>query len=67
MVRAEKKKHSDALARISQVKEKFLPSGLLQERKENFIPIWMKLKEDLIKVLVKNSEPLNPGLKVLRD
>ena len=66
MVRAEKKKHSDALGRISQVRNKFLPEGVLLERKENFIPLWMKLTDRLIPTLIAKADPLNPGLKIFR-
>jgi len=67
MIRSEKKKHSEALARISQLKEKFLPDGALQERKENFIPVWMKIGMKGIDELIELSDPLQIGLKVIRE
>jgi bacillithiol biosynthesis cysteine-adding enzyme BshC len=65
MVRAEKKKHSDALNRISQLKSKFLPEGALQERKENFLPLWLRYGQDYFSELHSMCNPLEPGVKVL--
>ena len=65
MVRAEKKKQSDALGRITQLKHKFFPDGALQERKENFLPLWLRYGDSYFNELHSQCNPLEPGVKVI--
>lgn len=66
LVRAEKKKHGDGLDRISQLKERILPGGGLEERKENFLRYYAPMGDSYLDQLFELSQPLNPGVKVLR-
>jgi bacillithiol biosynthesis cysteine-adding enzyme BshC len=65
LVRAEKKKHGDALDRISQLKERILPGGGLEERKENFLRYYVPMGDAYFDQLFELSDPLSPGVKVL--
>lgn len=65
LVRSEKKKHDDALGRMSQIQGKLLPNGGLRERKENFMHWYLSQGDEFFTRLIAQSDPLEPGLKVL--
>ncbi len=67
LIRAEKKKHGDALDRISLLRERILPEGGLEERKENFLRYYNALGSEYIERLFQLSDPLSPGLKVMSN
>ena len=66
MIRAEKKKHSDSLNRISTIRSKFLPGGSLRERSENFLHWYLRYGAEFIEMLLEVSDPLDARLKVVK-
>ncbi|NNK81297.1 MAG: bacillithiol biosynthesis BshC, partial [Flavobacteriales bacterium] len=66
LIRAEKKKHSDSLKRISTIRSKFLPGGILRERNENFLHWYLRYGEEFLDMLLEMSDPLEPKVKVVK-
>lgn len=67
LVKAEKQKHETAIQQIQGLKEKLFPGGGLQERYENFIPLYLKHGSDFKKVLLDNFDPLEKKFVVVMD
>jgi len=65
LVRAEKKKHSDSLTRITILRDKILPGGGLMERKENFSSLYVRHGRSFIDHLMEAADPLDVRLKVI--
>lgn len=55
MLRAEKKKFEAQQRQLQKLKSQLFPHNNLQERIENFMPLYAKYGDDLIKQLYKNS------------
>ncbi|MBL0310697.1 MAG: bacillithiol biosynthesis cysteine-adding enzyme BshC [Bacteroidetes bacterium] len=60
MLKAEKKKHETAVAQIRSIHAHLFPEGVLQERRENFIPYYDKL---FIRHCVLNLNPFDRKFK----
>lgn len=58
ILRAEKRKHSEGIAKLEKLKENLFPGGGLQERKENIIP-FLEQRPDLIELLINTFDPLD--------
>lgn len=58
LVKAEKQNHDVSLGRITKIKEKLFPSNGLQERKENFMGMYLQNGEETIPYLIDNLDPL---------
>jgi len=60
-----KKRESHYLSKIKKIRERISIENKLSERTDNFIPIYTALKDDYVKDLLANADPLNPTLKLL--
>jgi bacillithiol biosynthesis cysteine-adding enzyme BshC len=67
LVKAEKQKHETAIQQIQSLKEKLFPGGNLQERYENFIPLYLKHGSDFKQVLMENFDPLEKKFVLIVD
>ncbi|HMQ49104.1 MAG TPA: bacillithiol biosynthesis cysteine-adding enzyme BshC [Saprospiraceae bacterium] len=67
LMRAEKLKHDTAINQIRSLKEKLFPGNGLQERKDNFIPFYLKYGASFFEVLMKELEPLQAEFVVVVD
>lgn len=67
LMRAGKQKHETAVAQIRAIKEKLFPGNGLQERYENFIPLFLKYQEEFFKVLFETLHPLDKKFVVIVD
>ncbi|MGM0581483.1 MAG: bacillithiol biosynthesis cysteine-adding enzyme BshC [Bacteroidota bacterium] len=65
MLAAEKRKHSDKMRQIDEVKDFLFPGNGLQERKENFLSFYNS-DEKFIKKLTKAFDPLNLQFHIMR-
>lgn len=65
LLRADKKNHKEALIQIDRLKDLLFPSGGLQERSENFAPLFVRYGDDLIKELEKHFNPLDFKFTIL--
>jgi bacillithiol biosynthesis cysteine-adding enzyme BshC len=66
LLKASKQKQETSVAQIRKLKEKILPSGILQERYENFIPFYLKYGPALMDELQAAFHAAN-GLVVLSE
>lgn len=65
LLKLEKQKFESSLQQISKLKLQLFPNSSLQERYENFIPLYLKHGENFIEILKANLNPLNPNFVVL--
>ncbi len=65
MIRAEKKKHETTTQRIRTIKEKLFPEGNLQERKDNFLPLYTKHGKSFFDTLYQFLNPLDKRFKII--
>lgn len=59
VIRSLKRKDETEINQLKKIKEKFLPDGSLQERKETLIPFYLKYGSEFIDELKKNFDPFN--------
>lgn len=67
MLKAEKRKHQDALRQIENILNKLFPGNILQERHYNFIPYYLKYGRQFIHILKKELKPMEMKLTVLPE
>ncbi len=65
LTRAEKQKHDTAIQQIRNLKEKLFPGNGLQERYDNFLPLYLKHGEEFFKVLKRSLDPLEKKFTVV--
>ena len=65
IVKAEKQKHDIALQQIQKLKSKVFPDNGLQERSDNFLPYYSKMRDEFFDLLKSNLNPLEEGFVVL--
>jgi bacillithiol synthase len=65
LTKAEKQKHEVATNQIKAIATKLFPGGGLQERSENFLPLYLKHGETFFETLLQNCNPLKTGLIVV--
>ncbi|HRO42312.1 MAG TPA: bacillithiol biosynthesis cysteine-adding enzyme BshC [Flavipsychrobacter sp.] len=67
MLRAEKRKMHDQLARISKLKKNLFPNNGLQERVENFMEYFLKYGEDYFSFLKDTIQPFKHQMMVAEE
>ncbi len=67
VLKAEKQKHETALNQLKALQQKLFPNGGLQERTDNFLPIYLKHGEAFFAVLKENLNPLEKGFIVISE
>ncbi len=67
LVKAEKQKHETAIQQLHNLKEKLFPGGGLQERYENFLPLYLKHGKDFFQVLFDNFDPLDKQFVLIME
>ncbi len=60
-----KQREEQHLRKLSSIKERFFPGQSLQERKENFIPFYLKMGPSFIEELIEQLNPFDTNFKVL--
>lgn len=65
ILRAEKQRQDTAVQQIRSLKEKYFPGNGLQERHDNFLPIFLKHGSAFFKLLRTTLDPLTPGFVVI--
>ena len=65
--RTEKQRFDTAMNQIRKLRDKLFPDGGLQERKDNFLNIYLQEGESLFKILLENLDPLTAGLVVIQS
>ena len=67
LLKAEKNKHEVAIKQIEGLKEKLFPSNGLQERKDNFIPFYLKHGQKYFEILKSILDPLEKSFVVIEE
>ena len=65
MLKHEKRKHSEDLEAIINIKSKYFPNNKLQERKENFSMHYAELGARLFEVIYGNTNLFDSSFKIL--
>lgn len=65
LLKAQKRKLSNELGRLTELKENLFPQDNLQERVDNFSTFYAEYGEDLIPRLKKELDPLEFGVKLI--
>ncbi|MGV8947087.1 MAG: bacillithiol biosynthesis cysteine-adding enzyme BshC [Lutibacter sp.] len=58
LLKAQKRKFSEEVQRITNLQNELFPNQSLQERSQNFAEFYLTLGEDLIPMLIENTDPL---------
>lgn len=64
--RTEKQRFDVAMNQIRTLREKLFPGDNLQERKDNFLNIYLQEGEAMFEVLIEELDPLTPGMVVIQ-
>jgi bacillithiol biosynthesis cysteine-adding enzyme BshC len=67
LMRAEKQKHEVVLSQLRALKEKLFPANGLQERHDNFIPVYLRYGNRMFDILKEKMLPLEHGFIVIED
>ena len=67
LVREEKARHEQEVAKIRKLYDKLFPNGSLQERYENFIPMYLQNGRSMFDTLIEHLDPLEPGFIVIEE
>ena len=67
VLKAEKQKHETALNQLKALQQKLFPNGGLQERTDNFLPIYLKHGDAFFDILKENLNPLEKGFIVISE
>lgn len=65
LLKAQKKKHSDELERITDLQTEFFPNKSLQERQNNFSEFYLEMGDGLIQKLIEQLNPLEAKFEVI--
>lgn len=67
LIKAEKQRHEITINQLNTLQERLFPSKSLQERKDNFIPFYLKHGRNYFNILKKYLHPLEKGLVVISE
>ena len=67
LLKAEKNKHDVSINQINGLKDKLFPSNGLQERKDNFIPFYLKHGKAYFEILKSILDPLEKSFVVIEE
>lgn len=65
LLKAEKRKHTEIIAQVQKLRAALFPNNNLQERVDNFLPLYAKYGTALIELLFEHSQPIAESLTVL--
>ena len=65
LLKAQKKKHSDELERITALQNELFPNKSLQERQNNFSEFYLENGNDLIQKLIQQLKPLDTTFEII--
>ncbi len=67
ILRAEKQKQDTALQQLRNLKEKYFPGNGLQERHDNFLPLYLRHGHTFFDTLLEYLDPLTPSFVVIEE
>jgi len=66
ILRAEKKQHETTLSQLEKVKDKVFPNGTLQERHDNFLPLYTRLGKTFFEDLLKEFNSFEKEIYIFK-
>ncbi len=66
-MKMEKARNEQSVNKIRKLYDKLFPGGSLQERKENFIPMYLNEGDQFKEALLEHLDPLIPGFIILEE
>lgn len=67
LLRAEKQHHENGINQIKKIKEKIFPGNGLQERKENFLSIYLKHGHEMFALMSQHLDPLDKRFTIFKE
>lgn len=67
LLRAEKQRQDTSVQQIRSLKDKYFPGNGLQERHDNFLPLYIKHGRAFFDLLRRELDPLKPGFVVVQE
>ncbi|MCB0607901.1 MAG: bacillithiol biosynthesis cysteine-adding enzyme BshC [Lewinellaceae bacterium] len=67
LIRAEKQRHEVSINQIRGLRDKLFPGGGLQERHDNFLPLYLKHGDEFLAYLVQNLNPLTDQFLIVTE
>ena len=67
LLRAEKQHHENGINQIKKIKEKLFPGNGLQERRENFLSIYLKHGDEMFSIMKKHLNPLDKRFTIFME
>ena len=67
MSKAVKLKHEVQIRQLEKIKDQLFPNGKLQERVDNFLPIYLKHGKRMFDILLGLFDPLEAKLTVIME
>ncbi|MGI8892711.1 MAG: bacillithiol biosynthesis cysteine-adding enzyme BshC [Bacteroidia bacterium] len=67
ILKAIKRKNNDIVQHVEKLKKTLFPKGVLQERKDNFIPYYIKYENEFLNNLFKDLDPLDFRFVLIKE
>ena len=67
MVKAEKKRQETAVNQLTKLQQKLFPNQGLQERHDNFLPLYLRGGDEWIHALVQEADPFRKAFTILEE
>lgn len=67
LIRAEKKNQEQQVAQIEKLKDKLFPTGILQERFDNFLPYYIKYNDSFFNEFIKKFNIFNCEMHIVKE
>lgn len=67
LLRAEKQRQDTSVQQIRSLKDKYFPGNGLQERHDNFLPLYIRHGQGFFELLRRELDPLKPGFVVVQE
>ena len=67
LIRAEKDKYERDISKIRKLKNRLFPNNSLQERKDNFIPFYLKHGESYFDIIKENLDPFDQSFVIISE
>jgi uncharacterized protein YllA (UPF0747 family) len=67
ILRVQKQKEEISINKIKKLKDKLFPDGAMEERTENFIPLYLQMGNSLFDFLKENFDPLDFRITILSE
>lgn len=67
LIKSAKQKHETDVKKIRNLVDRFFPNRGLQERRENFAAIWLRVGPSMIDTLIRELDPLDERFTIIQE